>query len=198
MNNEASEQAEVSSYILSLHESVRCQIQNKPHKKLLRMARKHQMSLPDANRSTEQEQKEHISTKTYQTASNGSDTVQKAKKYKKLLRPSPREIPLPLLVQAESVAANQEDDNKARGFASGMMSHDEAKRIKIATAHFAAASKQLEKKGGGELLALWKKRMHGFSVETQNGYKIHDNPQNILQKRRTEKRNINCISSALL
>ena len=110
------------------------------------MARKHQMSLPDANRSTEQEQKEHISTKTYQTASNGSDTVQKAKKYKKLLRPSPREIPLPLLVQAESVAANQEDDNKARGFASGMMSHDEAKRIKIATAHFAAASKQLEKK----------------------------------------------------
>lgn len=156
------------------------------------------MSLPDANRATQQEEKEHISTKTHQTASDGSDTVQKAKKYKRLLRPSPRETPLPLLVQAESVAANQEDDNKAKRLASGIMSHDEAKRIKIATAHFAAASKQLEKKGGGELLALWKKRMYGCSVETQNGYKIHDEPQNILQKRRIEKRNINCISFALL
>ena len=164
------EDDEIDAYLGTLHVSVQARFRSKPRSRLLKEARK------AAKNAITAPEPEHVDA-----APPPAPELSGVKKRKRRAPlPSPRTSPLPVLP-----ASGTATTNKRAGCS--LMSKEQRRLHEQAAAHFAAATKQLDSVGAGELRLLWKKRMgHGCSMQMMP-YKHTQTASEVMNCRDLEK-----------
>jgi len=152
-----SEDAEIDAYLKTLNASVKSQFERyKSRDKLLKEARR--MVVPAPMPPSNQTEK----TSGVVASVDASNCKRKRKVP---LKPPTAKVKIARTLHSDSSESNATIKHAVRS-ATSMMSKEQRRLHEQAAAHFSAATKTLDKVGGGELRSLWKKRL---SLSMHNG-----------------------------